>query len=101
MYNCIRIQSNLALTPALLITTLMINLLWPPVVNVFITAVSHLCFVPMQRKETENPRYSEKREGCHSGEFCYTTSENVLDVCCCTESHINPILLIIIQAYRF
>lgn len=52
----------------------------------------------MQRKETENPRYSEKREGCHSGEFRLYRLPNVLSVSVLTP---NPILLIIIiQAYR-
>lgn len=80
MYNCITIQSNLAVTPVSLISTLMINLLWSAVVDVFVTAASHICPVPMQRKETENPGYSEKREGCHSGECHLYRFPNVLNV---------------------
>lgn len=37
-------------------------------------------FVPVQRKETENTRHSEKREGCHSGEFHSNYPPNVLRV---------------------
>lgn len=69
MYKCIWIQSNLAVTPVSLITTWMINLLWSAAVHVFVTAASYIHSLPSQRKETENPRYSEKREGCRSGEF--------------------------------
>lgn len=43
--------------------------------------VGCLCSVfPTQGKETENPRYSEKREGCHSGEFHLHHLPNVLNV---------------------
>lgn len=102
MDNCIRIRSNLAVTPVLLIITLMINLLWSAVVGVFVIAASHVYSVPIQRKETENPRYSEKREGCHSGEFSSVSLPKCAQcLCCYTESHCNPILLIIIRAYGF
>lgn len=80
MWNCIRIQANLAVTSLLLITTLMIKLLWSAVVDVFLSAASHFHSVHMQREETENPRYSEKREGCHSGEFHLYRFPNVLNV---------------------
>ena len=58
----------------------MIELLWSSVVDVFLSAASHVHSVHMQREETENPRYSEKREGCHSGEFHLYRFPNVLNV---------------------
>lgn len=41
-------------------------------VFIFDSPLAHTTLLStLQRKETENSRYSEKREGCHSGEFSF------------------------------
>lgn len=54
----------------------------------------------MQRKETENPRHSEKREGCNSGEF-HLDHISLSVIVVTLKPLCNSILLIVVQAYRF
>lgn len=53
----------------------------------------------MQRKETENPRYSEKREGCNSGEF-YLSHFSLRVIAVTLKPVCNSIFLIIVQTHN-